>query len=224
MESSRERHLELGRRGNMAVWVRTAGAMALIANCRRKCVCVSVQWCLDARLCKVKMMTSAKMLPSPYITTAHPQIQSSRTYGECQRSSMLKKLIRVFIKTSLEWSEANWHSGLLNWWIMSLGMFEKETKKRDEKRQRMMMTHLQHLLQSTTVHLLSTNGPTTIYTLPHKLQAPHLEHVSGKLHLEQSSCKSRCIDLHFQLKKPIETLSGRHYPQPPLQPLRKCLL
>lgn len=38
MESSRERHLELGRHGNIAVQVRTAVAMALITDLRSKWV------------------------------------------------------------------------------------------------------------------------------------------------------------------------------------------
>lgn len=38
MESSRERHLELGRQGNMAVQIWTAVALALIKDLRRKCM------------------------------------------------------------------------------------------------------------------------------------------------------------------------------------------
>lgn len=50
MESDRDRHLEPGHQGDMAIWVRIAGAMASNADLRRKCVCVFGR-CNDAAAC-----------------------------------------------------------------------------------------------------------------------------------------------------------------------------
>lgn len=47
MESNRDRHLELGHQGKMAVWVRIAGAMVWNTDLRRKSV---FGQCVDATL------------------------------------------------------------------------------------------------------------------------------------------------------------------------------
>lgn len=57
VESSRERHLEQGRRGNVAVRVRITEAMALSADLRWKCVFVPVSRCLGGSRGEVLMTT-----------------------------------------------------------------------------------------------------------------------------------------------------------------------
>lgn len=87
MESNRDRHLELGHQGKMAVWVRIAGAMAWKARPQKE-ECV--------------------LMPPSHFTIAH--YQNMRWIPEVHH---VENAHYVFIKTLLELSEANWHLGLL---------------------------------------------------------------------------------------------------------------
>lgn len=82
MESNRERHLELGRRGNIAVWVRIAGVTALIADLVRKCVFGPVSWCLGGSRCKEVMTTL--LSPFPTCPPIDAEYQNIRRVPEVQ--------------------------------------------------------------------------------------------------------------------------------------------